>query len=111
MNALLLVTALFTVSPHFASPNPTIPVVTIAPVEISVNINQGEILSGERAFKVSVSADDPVTKVEFYVGGDLRDNDTSTPYEFKLDTLAEPDGDLKIKFSAYTSQGTSGTKE
>ena len=34
--------------------------------------------------------------VEFYVGNDLRESDTSTPYEFKLDTLTEPDGDLKV---------------
>jgi len=51
-----------------------------------------------------------ITQVEFYVGSDLRDADTSTPYEFKLDTLEVEDGELKVTFAAYTSDGKSTKK-
>ncbi|MCC7229207.1 MAG: hypothetical protein IT203_02360, partial [Fimbriimonadaceae bacterium] len=52
----------------------------------------------------------PITQVEFYIGSDLKDTDTSTPYEFKIDTLEEQDGELKITFAAYTSDGKSTKK-
>ncbi|CAN5375397.1 hypothetical protein BH11ARM2_BH11ARM2_02650 [soil metagenome] len=81
-----------------------------APVEVNVNAKTGETLTGERSFRVTVIAKNPVTQVEFYVGSDLRDNDTSTPYEFRIDSLAEADGDLKIRFVAYTTAGEKGEK-
>ncbi|RYG47321.1 hypothetical protein EON79_07670 [bacterium] len=84
--------------------------ISAAPVEVNVNAKTGESITGERAFRVTVSAKNPVSQVEFYVGSDLRDKDTSTPYEFRLDTLAEGDGDLKIRFVAYTSAGEKGEK-
>jgi Tfp pilus assembly protein PilF len=77
---------------------------------INVDAKPGEVITGERKFKVTVQADDPVTQVEFYVGADLRDSDTSTPYEFRLDTLNEKDGPLKLVFKAYTTEGASGSK-
>jgi thioredoxin-like negative regulator of GroEL len=79
-------------------------------VEVSVNAKTGDSVSGERSFRVTVQSKDAVTQVEFYVGSDLRDNDTSTPYEFKLDTLNEADGDLKLRFKAYTTSGATGEK-
>ncbi|RYG29663.1 tetratricopeptide repeat protein, partial [bacterium] len=84
--------------------------ISAAPVEVNVNAKTGETITGERAFRVTVSAKNPVTKVEFYVGSDLRDSDSSTPYEFRVDTLAETDGDLKIRFVAYTTAGEKGEK-
>lgn len=80
-----------------------------APV-INVDVKDGESISGERHFRVTVDSKSPITQVEFYVGNDLRDSDTSTPYEFKLDTLAEDDGNLKVTFAAYTTDGKSTKK-
>ncbi|OJU62654.1 MAG: hypothetical protein BGO01_09565 [Armatimonadetes bacterium 55-13] len=80
-----------------------------APV-INVDVKDREVISGERHFRVTVEAKSPVSQVEFYVGSDLRDSDTSTPYEFKLDTLAEEEGDLKVTFAAYTTDGKSSKK-
>ena len=60
-----------------------------AKVDLNVNLKNGEILSGTRSFRVMVQADDPINQVEFYVGDELRDTDSSTPYEFKLDTIEE----------------------
>src|SRR6478752_5983037 len=63
---------------------------------ITVNVKNGDVISGEKHFVVKVQAKNPVTQVEFYVGSELRDTDASTPYEFTLDTLSEPDGALKL---------------
>jgi len=74
-------------------------------ITLNINAKNGDVISGEKHFVVTVQSKNPVTQVEFYVGSDLRDTDSSTPYEFNLDSLAESDGDLKVKFVAYTSEG------
>ena len=80
--------------------------------EILVNpdINSGDVISRERTIKVRVQSDSLVTQVEFYVGDELRDSATSTPYTFKLDPLNEKDGDLKLTFTAYTTKGDKASK-
>jgi len=82
-------------------------------VDVSVDCADGEAITGERKFRVTVVAtktDDIVNQVEFYVGSDLRDSDTSTPYEFKIDSLAEEEGDLELRFKAFTAEGDTGEK-
>lgn len=81
-----------------------------APLTLTADIQDGEVISKERTIKVRVQSDSLVTQVEFYVGDDLRDNATSTPYTFKLDPLNEKEGDLKLTFTAYTSSGEKGSK-
>ena len=81
-----------------------------AKVQLNVNVKDGEVVTGERVFRVLVTAKDPITQVEFYVGDELRETDTSTPYEFKIDSLAEKEGVLRMKFAAYTSKGDSASK-
>lgn len=82
-----------------------------APVRLTVNAKAGDTVSGETTFRVTVQAENPVTQVEFYVNGELRENDTSTPYEFKLDTIALDDGNLTVRFVGYTSEGETGQTE
>jgi tetratricopeptide (TPR) repeat protein len=79
-------------------------------IELSVNATEGQSIAGEFTFRATVTSDHPVTQVEFYVGDDLRATDTSTPYEFVLDTLAIGDGPIKVSFAAYTSEGESAKK-
>ena len=79
-------------------------------LDVSVNVKPGESISGVRHFRVTVISDDPVTQVEFYVGSELRDSDSSIPYEFDLDTIEEKDGDLPLTFAAYTTKGDSAKK-
>ena len=96
MKALLLASALLTL---------------LAPqkgVQVNVNVKNGETLVGERKIRVTVVANNPVTQVEFYVGKDLRDKDTSTPYEFVIDSLGENDGKLPLRFSARTTEAEVG---
>lgn len=73
-------------------------------------VKDGEKVLGERSFRVRVTATDPISSVEFYVGDDLRDTDGSTPYEFKFDALNEEEGPIKLTFKGYTTRGTSATK-
>lgn len=77
---------------------------------LSVNVNDGDVVTGEKKFVVRVQAKNPVTQVEFYVGSELRDSDASTPYEFTFDSLGEDDGNIKLKFAAYTSEGENVAK-
>jgi tetratricopeptide (TPR) repeat protein len=79
-------------------------------IDIAINAKDGDVVSGDRTFRVTVTSPSPVTQVEFYVGDNLSDNDTSTPYEFKLDSLAENDGNLKLTFAAYNTNGESAKK-
>src|SRR5436309_960972 len=79
-------------------------------LDISVNVKPQESISGIRQFHIAVTSDDPVTQVEFYVGSELRDSDSSVPYEFKLDTIEEKDGDLQLTFAVYTTKGDSSKK-
>jgi tetratricopeptide (TPR) repeat protein len=81
-------------------------------VEIDLNVKDGDTIAGEVQFKVTVKADSAVNQVEYYVGDDLRDTDSSTPYEFKLDTLDanQPEGEIKLTFAAYTTEGESAKK-
>ena len=81
-----------------------------APLTVSPNVKDGETIHGERAIRVSVTTDTAVARVEMYVNGDLRDTDTSTPYEFRIDTIAEDDGPLKLRFKAYTVESKTAEK-
>lgn len=81
-----------------------------AKVDLNVNVKNGEILSGTRSFRVMIQADDPINQVEFYVGDELRDTDSSTPYEFLLDTIEEAEGNSKFTFAVYTNKGDSAKK-
>jgi Tfp pilus assembly protein PilF len=93
--------------PTVANPANAVP----APVGLTVDAKDGDSLTGTRTFKVTVQTDEVVTQVEFYVNGELRGTEQSTPYKFELDTLNENDGPIAIKFIAYTDQTHKGTKE
>lgn len=85
----------------------------INPVAVTVNLQNfkdGELITSERSLRVTVQASSPIRSVEFYVGSELRDTDTSTPYEFKIDPLNEKDGDMEVTFAAYTTDGETGKK-
>jgi tetratricopeptide (TPR) repeat protein len=82
------------------------------PMVMKLDIDNGEVISKPRTIKVrvQVSSEVLITQVEMYVADDLRDSATSTPYTFKIDPLAEKDGDLKLTFTAYSSEGDKTSK-
>ena len=96
MSVLLLASALMALAPR--------------PLALSIDAKDGDTIRGERTFRVSVTSDSAINQVEFYVNGELRDTDTSTPYEFKLDTVPEAEGPVKLRFKAYTVENKSGEK-
>ena len=77
-------------------------------VQVNTNVKNGETIVGERRIRVTVISNNAVREVEFYAGSDLRDKDTSTPYEFVIDSLAENDGNLPLRFVARTTEGEVG---
>lgn len=80
-------------------------------IAVNVDVSPGEVIGGVRDFHVKLGdTKGIVTQVEFYVNHDLRDTATSIPYNFKLDTINEDDGDLDIEFRAYTTEGENGKK-
>ena len=97
MNALLIATAFLALA---APPK--------APVTVHVDHRNGDVITGEATFKVTVESTNLVTQVEFYVNDDLRDKATSTPYKFTIDSLNETEGSAKLRFKAYTSEGETG---
>lgn len=76
-----------------------------AALTLDVNFKNGDSLKGDVQFVVNARSENLITSVEFYVGDDLRGNDSSRPYTFDLDTLTEADGPFKVKFAAYTREG------
>jgi len=78
-------------------------------VTVTVNVAQDATLSGEQNFRVLVTTDEVVTKVEMFVGTERRAEAQSTPYRFALDTINEKDGPIDLKWVAYTDQGHKGT--
>lgn len=84
---------------------------TVAPVTLRVNAKSGDVVRGTKAFRVVVDTDEVVNQVEFYVNGQLRKTDESSPYDFELNTLEEADGAIKVKFVAYTALSHKADKE
>ena len=91
---------------------PILALAILAPqkLQLDVNAKDGVVVTGERVFRVTVQSKAPVTQVEFYVNDELRETDTSTPYEFKVDSLSESEGSMKVKFSAYNTEGQSASR-
>lgn len=96
MSVLLFASALMALAPR--------------PLALSIDAKDGDTIHGERTLRVSVTSDAAINQVEMYVNGELRDTDTSTPYEFKLDTVGMDDGPIKLRFKAYTVESKSGEK-
>lgn len=79
-------------------------------ISLDVNTQEGATIAGDYDFRVTVKSEKAISQVEFYVGEDLRASDSSTPYEFHLDSLAEGEGAKKISFIAYTIENESAKK-
>lgn len=81
------------------------------PMSVTVDIKDGDVITVERQITAKVLAENQVNQVDFYVNDDLRESDTSIPYQFKVDPLAENEGPAKLKFVAYTNQGQNAKAE
>jgi len=84
--------------PAPAKPSKSIPKVTCS-------IADGATVNGTITFELTIQTESLVTKVEYWVGKDIRDTDSSTPYEFEMDTLREKEGPVVVKFLIQTENG------
>ena len=66
-------------------------------------------VSGTVTVTASASDNVGVVKVEFYVDGALKSNDTSSPYTFSLDTTVLSNGGHALTTKAYDAVGNIGT--
>jgi hypothetical protein len=105
MNALTLLSAFLTLHSAGAQKNLSMDVYRMTGGTNRVLLKNGDALTGDVVFRATIQTDHPIQAVEFYVGDDLRESDGSTPYEFKLDTLSEGDGNIKVRFKGFTTEG------
>lgn len=76
-------------------------------ISIQSSVKDGDRLSGVVEIRVTVESQSTVNQVEFYVNGELRGTDASTPYTIRLDTVLEKEGPLSIEVGVYTASGDS----
>ncbi len=74
-------------------------------ITATCNIADGATVGGEVAFSIEATSDALISGVEYYVNGEIRGSDDSTPYEFKLDTIREAEGPIKVKFHIGATNG------
>lgn len=71
---------------------------------------EGQIVAGIITVTAYADAKQAITKVDFYVDGQLKVTDTAAPYSFSLDTTKYTDGVHTIKAVSYTSGGSGENK-
>jgi len=84
--------------------------VASAAVEVITDAKDGDEIKGDYVLRATVRSENLVTKVEMYIGDQLKDSKTSTPYTFQIDTLSENEGPYKVRLVAYTTEGEKGEK-
>ncbi|HLO97735.1 MAG TPA: hypothetical protein VK171_03990 [Fimbriimonas sp.] len=110
MNVISLITA-FVALQGGAAKKPTLNLDVFRMVGTQrVAVKTGESITGEIHFRVVLQTETPIQAVEFYLGDDLRESDGSTPYEFKVDTIGEEDGEYKFRFKGFTTEGQNAEK-
>jgi hypothetical protein len=83
-------------------------------VEKSISLPGNTFIYGKITITANVSSETDVTRVEFYVDGKLKFNDTEAPYSYLWQPFIQFNGlSLKrtIKVIAYDSQGHNATAE
>nr|BAL56464.1 hypothetical protein HGMM_F38G10C14 [uncultured prokaryote] len=78
---------------------------------ISVNLKEGETISGTTKVVATVQSDKMVLRVEFSVDDVLREVDESTPYEFEWDTITDAEGERRLKIVAILEGNQTVVKE
>jgi hypothetical protein len=71
----------------------------------------GQLVSGSTAVTATAADNNAVTKVEFYVDGNLKTTDTSSPYSYSWDTTTIADGSHALTAKAYDAANNVGTSK
>jgi DNA-binding beta-propeller fold protein YncE len=81
---------------------------------ISVSVTSfsgGSTVCGEVNIKAAAYSPGGVSKVEFYIDGELKATDTTSPYSYSWDTKSCPDGSCTIKVKAYDKTAQTAVSE
>ncbi|OGY25374.1 MAG: hypothetical protein A2Z11_00775 [Candidatus Woykebacteria bacterium RBG_16_43_9] len=101
------------VTPYFQSwgfpiaPAPDI----VAPFVSIVSPSAGSTVFGTVSIQANATDNVGVTKVEFYVDGELKETDTSPPYSYSWDTTTVSNGIYSLLAKAYDAANNIGTSE
>ncbi len=93
----------------FASPQQKQPAKPVA--TITLNLKEGDTISGTTKVVATVQSDKLVLRVEFSVDDILREVDESTPYEFEWDTITDAEGERRLKVVAILEGNQNVMKE
>ncbi|NQT78983.1 MAG: SBBP repeat-containing protein [Candidatus Aminicenantes bacterium] len=77
---------------------PTVEITNPADNSVLANLTEPETI------QANVSSAIDISKVEFYINGTLRGEDTTNPFEYAWDTSSETDGPYTLKAIAYNIQ-------
>jgi len=75
------------------------------------NPADGSISSGTVNVTAAVSDEHGISKVEFYIDGDLKDTDTFLPYSWNWDTTGYSESTHSVKITAYDTLGQTTNKQ
>lgn len=75
------------------------------------NPSHNATVSGTVTIRTNVSASGGVNRVEFYIDGDLKRTDTSSPYTYNWNTTTYPDGTHFIKAVVYDNSNRTDEAE
>ncbi|HRK40797.1 MAG TPA: Ig-like domain-containing protein [Candidatus Saccharibacteria bacterium] len=87
----------------------TPPADTTLPSVSITNPTANAVMSGTYTLSANATDNVGVTRVEFYVDGTLRNNDTTAPYQYGLNTTTFTDGAHTVYARAFDAAGNSRT--
>lgn len=78
-----------------------------AEIQILLEKKDGDKVSDITTLVVKALSNDGIDKVEFRIDDQLKNTDTSTPYTYDWDTIADTEGEHSVSITAYDSNGVS----
>ncbi len=78
-----------------------------AEIQILLEKKDGDKISDITALVVKALSNDGIDKVEFRIDEQLKNTDTSTPYTYDWDTIADTEGEHSLSITAYDANGVS----
>ena len=79
--------------------------VSLADIAIKASPTEGDKVADIAKVTAKVDSTDGVDKVEFRIDDELRYTDTSTPYSYDWDTIADKEGKHTVTITAFDSNG------
>lgn len=78
----------------------------LADIKIKTDVMEDAKISDIAKVTAKIDSTEPIDKVEFRVDDELRYTDTSTPYSYDWDTIADKEGKHTLTVTAFDSNGS-----